>query len=210
MIAVIDYGVNNLHSIAKALERAVADDSRPAQVCVTQSAQDVAQAERIVLPGVGTFGQGMKALKALPKLCENLELAVKQHQVPFLGICLGMQMMATLGHEFYRCDGLNWLRGQVVPLPIQQVKVPHIGWNDFTPLVQHSVVHTLPRKCDVFFLHSYWFKVDEPRQVLAVTDYGVTIPAIVGHDNLLGFQFHPEKSQGVGLKLLANFIKWHP
>ena len=211
--AIVDYGSGNLRSAAKAIERAAAETGLAAEVAVTSDPDTVARAERIVLPGVGAFGDCRRGLDALPGMIEALAAATLDAGRPFLGICVGMQLMATVGREHGVHPGLGWIRGEVVALEPDDpaLKVPHMGWNELEDVQSgHPVLSGLERGAHAYFVHSYRFTVADPEHVLATTDYGGPITAVVGRDNLVGTQFHPEKSQAAGLRLLANFLNWRP
>lgn len=197
-LALIDYGAGNLHSVANALKAAGATD-----VLVTGDAAAVAKADRIVLPGVGAFGACAVALRAVPGMVEALERRVRRDGVPFLGICVGMQLMADAGEEHGTHAGLGWVRGTVRQLTPtdRNAKVPHMGWNDVMPAVPHPLIAA----GEAYFLHSYAFDGDD---VLATTEHGGAVTAAIGRDNMLGVQFHPEKSQRYGLALLERFLSW--
>lgn len=201
-LALIDYGAGNLHSVENALKAAGAGT-----VTVTADPDTVRSADRIVLPGVGAFGACMGALSALPGMVEALGARVIAGGVPFLGICVGMQLMADAGEEMGTHPGLGWIAGTVRQLPERPgLKIPHMGWNDVTPDRTHPLV--VPG--EAYFLHSYAFDVGDPATRIATTDHGGTVTAAVGRDNMLGVQFHPEKSQAYGLALLARFLEWKP
>ena len=199
-IALIDYGAGNLQSVRNALKAAGAQN-----VCVTARPEDVLAAERIVLPGVGAFAHCMGALSAIPGMVDALNEATGPRAKPFLGICVGMQLMAEAGEEHGRHAGLGWINGTVrMMTPADAaIKVPHMGWNDVTPEGAHPLI--VPG--EAYFLHSYAFEGDD---VLATTSHGGAIAAAIGRDNRVGVQFHPEKSQRYGLSLLARFLEWHP
>ncbi len=212
-VAIIDYGSGNLRSAAKAFERAAAEIELDVPVTVTGNAAALAQASHIVLPGVGAFGDCRRGLDALPGMVEALERQVIDGGKPFLGICVGMQLMATRGLEHGRHDGLGWIAGEVVALEPANgtLKVPHMGWNELAPTApDHPFFAGVPAGAHTYFVHSYGFACADPDQALATTEYGGTVTAVVGRDNLLGTQFHPEKSQAVGLRLIANFLQWRP
>lgn len=203
-VLVVDYGSGNLRSAAKALQCV------GAEVRVSGEAADVARASRIVLPGVGAFADCRRGLLALPGMVEALNRAVEGGR-PFLGICVGMQLMATRGHEHGTHDGLGWIAGEVLPIePLGPLKVPHMGWNDLSFRRDHPVFAGLDDGTHVYFVHGYHFRPADPTTCVAFTDYGGPLAAAVARDNLLGTQFHPEKSQEAGLKILANFIAWRP
>jgi glutamine amidotransferase len=210
-IAVVDYGSGNLRSVAKALTRAVAESGRTVQVLVTADPDEVRRAERIVLPGVGAFADCMRGLNGLPGMRDVLEEQVIRGGRPFLGICVGMQLMAEWGREHGSHQGLGWLEGEVVPLSPDdgRLKVPHMGWNELDLRRAHPLLAGIDPGAHAYFVHSYHFKASA-EAVCAETAYGGPVVAMVGRDNLAGTQFHPEKSQAVGLKLIANFLAWRP
>ncbi|MGN6376243.1 MAG: imidazole glycerol phosphate synthase subunit HisH [Sphingomonas sp.] len=199
-IALIDYGAGNLHSVANALRAAGATD-----LAITADPDAVARADRIVLPGVGAFGACAGALRAIPGMVEAMEQRVRQEAAPFLGVCVGMQLMAERGEEMGEHRGLGWIAGTVRRLAPADAaaKVPHMGWNDVKPVADHPLL--VPG--EAYFLHSYAFTGDA---VLAVTDHAGSVTAAIGRDNMLGVQFHPEKSQRYGLALLERFLAWKP
>ncbi|CFX15559.1 Imidazole glycerol phosphate synthase subunit HisH [Candidatus Filomicrobium marinum] len=212
---IIDYGSGNLHSAGKALERAARESGSEFRVQVTAKPDDVAAADRIVLPGVGAFADCMKGLTAVPGMREALEKAVISEGKPFLGICVGMQLLATRGLEFGVTEGFDWIPGEVRALEpsAPALKIPHMGWNTLNVLRPHPLlkdIETGPNGLHAYFVHSYHLVPERPDDVVAETDYGGPVTAIVGRDNIVGTQFHPEKSQTLGLKLLANFLSWRP
>jgi glutamine amidotransferase len=212
-VAIIDYGSGNLRSAAKAFERAIADAGLRTSVKVTGDASDIAAAERIVLPGVGAFDDCRRGLLALPGMVEAMVRAVLEDGRPFLGICVGMQLMASLGREHGDHPGLGWIAGEVVPLVPETsgLKVPHMGWNMLRLREPaHAFFDGLAAGAHAYFVHGYVFRAADPRHVLATVDYGGDVTAVVGRANLLGTQFHPEKSQAVGLRLITNFLAWQP
>ncbi|MBY9065997.1 imidazole glycerol phosphate synthase subunit HisH [Hyphomonas sp. WL0036] len=207
-IALIDYGSGNLHSCARALA-AAADD--PGKVRVTARPEDILTAERIVLPGVGHFADCAGALRAIPGMVEALEEAVLAKGRPFLGICVGMQLLADTGLEDGETPGLGWVHGIVEKLEAAPgLPVPHVGWNELMIPAPHPVLAGLGDTPHAYFTHSYAFRPEEDARVSAWTDYGAPIAAALARDNIFGTQFHPEKSQRLGLTLLANFLKWRP
>lgn len=212
-VALIDYGSGNLRSAAKSLERAASEVGLSTRITVTSDPDVVRLADRIVLPGVGAFADCRKGLGALPGMVEVLEERVVRAARPFLGICVGMQLMASVGREHGDCEGLGWIPGEVVALKPSDatLKVPHMGWNqlEFTG-PKHPVLAGMGQSPHVYFVHSYHLVPNEPDQVLAKVEYGGAVTAVVGRDNLVGTQFHPEKSQTAGLQLLGNFLKWTP
>lgn len=199
VLALIDYGAGNLHSVENALRAAGA-----AAIAVTADPDAVRGAGRIVLPGVGAFGAAMRALAAIPGMIDALNETVVDKGRPFLGICVGMQMMAEAGEEHGRTAGLGWCRGTVRGLvPRTDVKVPHMGWNDVRPIAPHPLLSA----GEAYFLHSFGYQGED---VLAETDHGGPVVAAIGRDNMIGVQFHPEKSQLYGAALLAGFLEWRP
>jgi imidazole glycerol-phosphate synthase subunit HisH len=222
-VAIIDYGSGNLHSAAKAFERAARDCSVETKVIVTTRADEVGRADRIVLPGVGAFGDCKAGLMAVPGLRDTLEQVVIRHERPFLGICVGMQLLATRGHEFRVTEGLDWIGGEVRALVPSDptLKVPHMGWNTLsssaTPDTQARPRHALladiqtgPNGLHAYFVHSYHLTATDPSNIVATTDYGGPVTALIARNNIAGTQFHPEKSQTLGLKLISNFLAWRP
>ncbi|MBV8977986.1 MAG: imidazole glycerol phosphate synthase subunit HisH [Alphaproteobacteria bacterium] len=212
VLALIDCGSGNLRSAAKALERADAEVGSRLTVKVTADPHDVAAADRIVLPGVGAFADCMQGLAAVPGLVEALEESVLGRGVPFLGICVGMQLLATVGREFGDHRGLDWIAGEVVPLSPDDpaCRIPHIGWNGITPAHPHPLFRGIANEAYVYFVHSFVMRPCQLSYVLATADYGGSFTAAVGRDNIAGVQFHPEKSQSVGLAILGNFLRWRP
>jgi glutamine amidotransferase len=214
IVAIIDYGSGNLRSAEKAVAKAIADGGLDARVAVTDEAEVVRRAQRIVLPGVGAFADCMNGLRALAGMVEALEEAVRKRGVPFLGICVGMQLMASRGLEHGMHAGLGWIAGDVLRLSPSDpaLKIPHMGWNTLTLRTPHPVLAHLDgaREPHAYFVHSYCIVPERRGDVLAETDYGGAFAAVVGRDNMIGTQFHPEKSQSVGLQLLQNFVRWRP
>jgi glutamine amidotransferase len=211
-VALIDYGSGNLRSAEKALARVAAENSTGQRIVVTSEPEAVAKAERIVLPGVGAFGDCMNGLRALPGMIDALNDAVLKRGTPFLGICVGMQLLADVGREFGEHKGLGWIGGEVVKIAPRDpsLKIPHMGWNELKIERPHPLLANIPPNGHAYFVHSYHFRTKEPSHVLATTDYGETLTAMIGRDNIAGTQFHPEKSQAVGLTLLGNFLNWKP
>ncbi|HEY8013555.1 MAG TPA: imidazole glycerol phosphate synthase subunit HisH [Dongiaceae bacterium] len=201
---VIDYGSGNLRSAAKALAAAGAD------VEVTADPAAVTAAERIVLPGVGAFADCRAGLDRLPGMVEALDQAVRRQGRPFLGICVGMQLMAEAGLEHGRHEGLGWIAGEVVPLAPRPVKIPHMGWNELHRTRDHPLLAGIAQDADVYFVHSYHLRLGAADDLLAGADYAGPVVAAIARDNMAGVQFHPEKSQATGLRLLANFLAWQP
>ncbi|GLQ05250.1 imidazole glycerol phosphate synthase subunit HisH [Sneathiella chinensis] len=212
MIAIIDYGSGNLRSAAKAFERAARESGVGAEVVVTSDPDVAAKADRIVLPGVGAFRDCRENLFSLSGMAEALEEAVIRRAVPFFGICVGMQLMASRSLEYGETEGFGWIKGQVEKLVPNDptLKIPHMGWNDLTLTGDHVLLDGLSTGDHMYFVHSYHMIPDVSGQVLATVDYGGAVTAMVGRDNMIGTQFHPEKSQAAGLRLIANFLNWKP
>jgi len=213
--AIVDYGSGNLHSVAKAFERAARDADISETVVVTSDPDDIAGADRVVLPGVGAFADCKRGLDAVPGLLDALNEAVRERGRPFFGICVGMQLMAERGREHQVTDGLGWIAGEVdrIQPSDPSLKIPHMGWNTLQARVQHPLLNDIATGDDglhAYFVHSYQFNTADPADLIAQSDYGGRITAIVGRDNMVGTQFHPEKSQKLGLALIANFLKWKP
>ncbi len=207
-VALIDYGSGNLHSCGRALVAAAAGTH---DIRITNQPEDLAAADRIVLPGVGHFADCAGALRALPGMAQALEEAVLKRARPFLGICVGMQLMADLGLEDGETRGLGWIHGLVEGLvPAPGLPVPHVGWNELVLPAPHPVLEGLGAAPHAYFTHSYVFRPEEESAVAAACTYGDPFAAAVTRDNLFGTQFHPEKSQKVGLTILSNFLKWSP
>lgn len=199
--ALIDYGAGNLHSVHNALKAAGAVD-----VVVTADPADLFRADRIVLPGVGAFAHCMDALSAIEDMTDAMEQCVRQNGVPFLGICVGMQLLADAGVEHGTTQGLGWISGTVRAIePATGLKIPHMGWNDVTPSSD-----SLLEQGEAYFLHGYHFDVEDKANVLATTDHGGPLVAAVRLDNIIGVQFHPEKSQTYGIDFLKRFLQWRP
>ena len=211
-VAVIDYGSGNLRSAAKAFERAAREGGSGLGVIVTSRADEVASAERIVLPGVGAFADCRRGLAAVPGLEAALVEAVVRRGRPFLGICVGMQLMAERGREFETVEGLGWIAGEVAPIVPDDpaLKIPHMGWNELQIARPHPLLAGLAPGAHAYFVHSFAFHAARAEDVLATVAYGGTLVAAVGRDNLAGVQFHPEKSQATGLRIIANFLGWRP
>lgn len=211
-VAIVDYGSGNLRSAAKAFERMARERNLNAPIQVTSDPETVRRAERIVLPGVGAFGDCRRGLDALPGMVEALQESVRDRGRPFLGICVGMQLMATRGLEHGVHPGLGWIAGDVVRLEPADanLKIPHMGWNQLERVAAHPVLNGLRDGDHAYFVHSYGLMPADPGMVLASADYGGAVVAIVGRDNMIGTQFHPEKSQVTGLTLIGNFLTWKP
>ncbi|RUS60634.1 imidazole glycerol phosphate synthase subunit HisH [Pseudorhodobacter sp. E13] len=214
LTVLVDYDSGNLHSAEKAFQR-MALEVGGGEVLVSSRPEDVARADRIVLPGDGAFPACRRALGSYGGLFEAIEDGVTRRAVPFLGICVGMQMMATWGREYADTKGFDWIGGEVVQITPKDpaLKVPHMGWNDLVLSGAgqvHPVLEGLQTGDHAYFVHSYHFRVDDPAQRLAHVEYGTDITAIIGRDTMVGMQFHPEKSQANGLRLIGNFLRWAP
>jgi glutamine amidotransferase len=211
-VAIVDYGSGNLRSAAKAFERAARECGTGHAVQVTSDPAAVAAAERIVLPGVGAFADCRAGLYGVPGMVEVLQREVIERGKPFIGICVGMQLMATRGVEYGVHPGLDWIAGDVVRIEpgAAGLKIPHMGWNELREIAAHPVLAGIVSGDHAYFVHSYHLRVAVPAQRLAVVDYGGPIAAVVGRDNMVGTQFHPEKSQVTGLRLIGNFLRWKP
>ena len=212
IVAIVDYGSGNLRSATKALERAAREAGLTAEIAVTGDAAKVRAAERIVLPGVGAFADCKRGLAALPGMIETLNEQVIKGGKPFLGICVGMQLMATRGLEFEPVAGLDWIKGDVAKLTPSDptLKIPHMGWNQLQMRGAHPVFAGIAPGAHAYFVHSYGFNCADPKHIFATVDYGGPVTAAIGRDNLVGTQFHPEKSQETGLRILTNFLGWRP
>jgi glutamine amidotransferase len=214
-VAIVDYGSGNLHSAAKAFERAAHDAGIAQEILVTSDPEVVASADRVVLPGVGAFADCRRGLDAVGGMVDALDEAVRRRGRPFFGICVGMQLLADRGREYEVTQGLAWIAGEVdrvVPSD-PHLKIPHMGWNTLNVTRPHKLVEGLglgPEGQHAYFVHSYAFNVARRADLVAEADYGGPLTAIVGRDNIVGTQFHPEKSQKLGLALIANFLKWKP
>lgn len=214
-LAVVDYDSGNLHSAIKALERAVFESAVSARIELTDRPEVVARADRIVLPGVGAFADCRAGLDARPGMIDALQEAVADRAIPFLGICVGQQLMAERGLEKAETPGFGWIGGDVRRIePVgSQVKVPQIGWNTLHVTNPHPLLDSIPTGPEgwhAYFVHSYHVLPERDSERIATTDYGGTVTAMIGRDNMVGTQFHPEKSQKLGLRLLANFLRWSP
>lgn len=214
-VAIIDYGSGNLRSATKAFERAARESGTKAEIVLTDDADRVRMADRIVLPGVGAYADCAAGLHAVPGMWEAIEESTLRMGRPFLGICVGMQLMSQRGLEKTITHGFGWIAGDVKEIEPADpaLKIPQIGWNTIHVKHSHPVFAGIPTGEDglhAYFVHSYHLAATNPDQVLATTDYGGEVTAAVGRDNMVGTQFHPEKSQALGLALIANFLKWRP
>ena len=214
-VAIVDYGSGNLHSAAKAFERAARESGHDQPILVTSKPDDIARADRIVLPGVGAFADCRRGLDEIPGMIDALEQRVRKDGRPFFGICVGMQLMADVGREHQVTPGLGWILGEVIRIAPTDaaLKIPHMGWNTLDMRKPHPLLDELPLGSDglhAYFVHSYELKTANADDLVAQSDYGGPLTAIVGRDNMVGTQFLPEKSQRLGLALIANFLKWKP
>jgi imidazole glycerol-phosphate synthase subunit HisH len=214
-VAIIDYGSGNLHSAAKAFERAARESGADASIEVNDSPAAVLAADRVVLPGVGAFADCRNGLDAVPGMREALETVVREKGRPFLGICVGAQLMAERGLEFRITPGFGWIKGDVTAIEPKDpaLKIPHMGWNTLEVINAHPLlagIDTGPKGLHAYFVHSFHLVVADRATLVAQADYGGPVTAMVGIDNIAGTQFHPEKSQTLGLRLISNFLKWSP
>jgi len=214
-VAIVDYGSGNLHSAAKAFERAARESGSGQPIVVTSDPDAVCKAERVVLPGVGAFADCKRGLEAVPGMVAALEEAVRRKGRPFLGICVGMQLMAERGREYQVTDGLGWVAGEVDKIAPRDpaLKIPHMGWNTLAARKPHKLLDGIPlgpQGLHAYFVHSYALRPAKPADLLAEADYGGPVTAMVAKDSMAGTQFHPEKSQKLGLALIANFLNWKP
>ena len=214
-VAIVDYGSGNLHSAAKAFERAAHEAGLDQPIVVTADPAAVARADRVVLPGVGAFADCRRGLDAVPGMVEALEGAVRHRGRPFFGICVGMQLLAERGREYEISEGLGWIAGEVdrITPSDPKLKIPHMGWNTLNAVRPHALIDGLTLGAagrHAYFVHSYQLNPAERSDLIAEADYGGPVTAIVGRDNIVGTQFHPEKSQKLGLALIANFLRWKP
>lgn len=214
-VVIIDYGSGNLHSAAKAFERAARESGSDSKIMVSSKVADLAAADRVVLPGVGAYADCKRGLDAVPELLETLHDVVRKKARPFLGICVGMQLLSERGLEHGVSQGLGWIKGDVRAIEPKDpsLKIPHMGWNTLDVVTPHALldgIATGPDGLHAYFVHSYHLAATERRVVVAETGYGGPVTAMIADGNIAGTQFHPEKSQTLGLKLLANFLKWSP
>jgi len=214
-VAIVDYGSGNLHSAAKAFERAAHDTGLDQPIVVTSDPRTVASADRVVLPGVGAFADCRRGLEAVDGMVAALDEAVRRRGRPFFGICVGMQLLAERGREYEVTEGLGWIAGEVdrITPADPSLKIPHMGWNTLNLARPHKLVDGLSLGAagrHAYFVHSYQLKPAQRADLVAEADYGGAVTAIVGRDNIVGTQFHPEKSQKFGLALIANFLRWKP
>jgi glutamine amidotransferase len=214
-LAIVDYGSGNLHSAAKAFERAGREAGIALEIVVTRDPDAVRRADRIVLPGVGAFADCRRGLDAIPGMVEALNERVRRDGQPFIGICVGMQLMAERGREYEVTEGLGWIRGEVNRIrPADcDLKIPHMGWNTLNARRTHPVLKDIPlgpQGLHAYFVHSYHLRTSEESDLVAEADYGGPVTAMVARETCVGTQFHPEKSQRLGLRIIANFLNWNP
>ena len=212
LVGIIDYGSGNIRSVFKSFEKAASLLSSEIQIKIIKNANELKKIEKIVLPGVGAFADCMEGLKKRPGLIEMLNLKVLEENKPFLGICVGMQLLANSSSEYGHTEGLSWLEGKVdnIKAVTKEIKIPHMGWNSLIFDQNSPLLNNIKNGEDFYFVHSYQFDVKENNFVLAKTNYGVDITAIVLKNNILGTQFHPEKSQKAGIQFIKNFLEWKP
>ncbi|MDF3073264.1 MAG: imidazole glycerol phosphate synthase, glutamine amidotransferase subunit [Alphaproteobacteria bacterium] len=211
-VVIIDYGSGNLRSAAKAFERAASEAGVDTNIQVTADPRVVMKATHIVLPGVGAFADCRAGLYAVPGMVAVLEREVIERGKPFMGICVGMQLMATRGLEHGVHAGLDWIKGDIVRVAPESsdLKVPQMGWNALADIARHPVLDGIEKGAHAYFVHSYKLDAADKSNVLATVDYGGAVAAVIGRDNMVGTQFHPEKSQQTGLRLIENFLNWRP
>jgi glutamine amidotransferase len=214
-VAIIDYGSGNLHSAAKAFERATREAGRDARICLTSDPAVVAAADRVVLPGVGAYADCRRGLDSVPGMVEAMTEVAQVAGRPFLGICVGMQLLASRGLEYETTPGLGWIPGDVAPIRPSDpaLKIPHMGWNTLRTGRDHALLAGIPtgeNGLHAYFVHSFALAAERPEDVVAEADYGGPVTAMVARGNVAGTQFHPEKSQRLGLALIANFLNWRP
>ena len=214
-VAIVDYGSGNLHSAAKAFERAARESGMNGRIVLTSDPDEVSRADRIVLPGVGAFAECRRGLESLPGMVNALNEAVLSRGRPFLGICVGMQLMAERGREYQVTQGLGWIAGEVDRLVPSDpsLKIPHMGWNTLHQCRSHPLLENIPlgpQGLHAYFVHSYQLLPARSSDLIAEAEYGGSVTAVVAHGNAAGTQFHPEKSQRLGLRLIVNFLKWRP
>jgi len=211
-VAIIDYGSGNLRSATKAFERAAREAGIAAEIDLTDKAERVASADRVVLPGVGAYADCRRGLDAVPGMVEALRETVEAKARPFLGVCVGMQLMSSRGLEKTTTEGLGWIKGDVVKMTPDdpELKIPQIGWNTLDRSRAHPLFSGIPETLHAYFVHSYHLAAENPEDVVATVDYGGPMTAFVASGNKAGAQFHPEKSQTLGLALITNFLRWKP
>jgi glutamine amidotransferase len=211
-VALIDYGSGNLRSVAKAFERIARDEDLKASITVTRDPDFIKKASHVVLPGVGSFADCYSGLKQCEGMIEAIDLHSLKKGNPFLGICVGMQLLADYGKEHGLHEGLGWIAGEIIPLKksSETIKIPHMGWNTISIEQPHCLLKNISDNEHVYFVHSYHFKLNDQKNLFASTEHGQKIAAMIAKGTVIGTQFHPEKSQKVGLTFLSNFLKWCP
>ena len=209
---IIDYGSGNLHSAQKAFEQAARAEGLATKILVSSDPDQVRKADRVVLPGVGAFADCRRGLDAVPGMIDAMRESVFQSSRPFLGICVGMQLLAERGLEYETSQGLGWIAGDTVRIEPKDptLKIPHMGWNNLIRKRAHPLLENIPETLHDYFVHSYHLKAKNASDIVATTDYGGELTALVARDTIAGTQFHPEKSQKLGLALIANFLRWAP
>ena len=209
---IIDYGSGNLHSAQKAFEQAAHAEGLATKILVTSDPDQVRKADRVVLPGVGAFADCRRGLDAVPGMIDAMRESVFQSSRPFLGICVGMQLLAERGLEYETSQGLGWIAGDTVRIEPKDpaLKIPHMGWNNLMRKRAHPLLENIPETLHAYFVHSYYLKAKNTSDIVATTDYGGELTGLVARDTIAGTQFHPEKSQKLGLALIANFLRWAP
>jgi glutamine amidotransferase len=212
-IGIIDYGSGNIHSATKAFETAAKDINKEVRVIRVSKADCVIDCDRIVLPGVGSFGDCKTGIDQVNDLYQTISMKVKDYSTPFLGICVGMQLLADLGTEGGETKGFGWIKGTVEKIPSKEgIKIPHMGWNEIHFCKDHKIIDSLRNVQEgmvAYFVHSYHFQLKDEKNLLGYCDYGSKITAIIEKNNIIGCQFHPEKSQKIGLKFIKNFLNWN-
>ena len=209
-LVIINYGSGNLHSVHKSFESVNQSLGNPYEILVSSSANEISQSDKIVLPGVGAFGECKNALMSYDGLLTSLEDVVINKKIPFMGICVGMQLLADQSSEFEINEGLKWIPGEVVKLDSNNnFPIPHMGWNEIE-FIDHPLFTGCSQKSDFYFVHSYYFKLQNKDNLLATTKYPNELTAAVIKDNIFGTQFHPEKSHSNGMKVIKNFLNWSP
>jgi glutamine amidotransferase len=211
-VLIIDYGSGNIKSVYNSVKRTLHNFNKFSEVKVSRNLSEIKKADKIILPGVGSFDQCMNRIRKIKDLVETLKDQVITKKKPFLGICVGMQILADYGYENKKTKGLSWINGDVKPLKIfldnsQKLKIPHMGWNSLSIYKNNNLLNDITANDQFYFVHSYFFDIKQKKNIICNTQYGINIPAIVNKDNIFGFQFHPEKSGSSGLKILYNWLK---
>ena len=211
-VGIIDYGSGNIRSVSKSFERAAFEIKSKPKIFVIESAQELKSMDRIVLPGVGSFGDCMDGIKSINSLFDTINAMVIQKSVPFLGICVGMQLLAKHSYEYGMHNGFGWIDAEVIPILIENnyMKIPHMGWNSIKILKKHEMFKNINNEEDFYFVHSYKFVTKDKDYIYSETTYGNSITSVVIKKNIVGTQFHPEKSQLLGIQFIKNFLEWTP